>query len=152
MPVPAGITAKSWRLLAIFLGTIVGSIVRPVPAGAIVFLGVAAVAFTGTLTPAQALGGYADPIVWLVLCAFFISRGVVKTGLGRRIALVFIRAIGHAVARPRVRARRDRHAAGVARPVEQRARWRRRLPGREESGRSVRLDAGPDARGGSARF
>jgi DASS family divalent anion:Na+ symporter len=94
-PVPAGITAKAWRLLAIFLATIVGSIVRPVPAGAIVFLGVAAVALTGTLTPAQALGGYADPIVWLVLCAFFISRGIVKTGLGRRIALVFIRAIGH---------------------------------------------------------
>ncbi|HUQ82471.1 MAG TPA: DASS family sodium-coupled anion symporter [Gemmatimonadaceae bacterium] len=94
-PVPDGITPKSWRLLAIFLGTIVGSIVRPVAAGAMVFLGVAAVALTGTLTPAQALGGYADPIVWLVLCAFFISRGVVKTGLGRRIALVFIRAIGH---------------------------------------------------------
>jgi divalent anion:Na+ symporter, DASS family len=95
VPVPDGIAPKSWHLLAIFLGTIVGSIVRPVPAGAIVFLGVAAVAFTGTLTPTQALGGYADPIVWLVLCAFFISRGVVKTGLGRRIALVFIRAIGH---------------------------------------------------------
>jgi DASS family divalent anion:Na+ symporter len=95
VPVPVGITAKSWRLLAIFLGTIVGSIVRPMAAGAIVFLGVAAVALTGALTPAQALGGYADPIVWLVLCAFFISRGIVKTGLGRRIAFVFIRAIGH---------------------------------------------------------
>jgi DASS family divalent anion:Na+ symporter len=94
-PVPEGITAKSWRLLAIFLGTIVGSIVRPVPAGAMVFLGVAAVALTGTLTPAQALGGYADPIVWLVLCAFFISRAIMKTGLGRRIAFLFIRAIGH---------------------------------------------------------
>lgn len=95
VPVPEGISAKSWRLLAIFLGTIVGSIVRPVPAGAMVFLGVAALAVTGTLTPAQALGGYADPIVWLVLCAIFISRAIVKTGLGRRIALLFIRAIGH---------------------------------------------------------
>ncbi len=95
VPVPDGISAKSWRLLAIFLGTIVGSIVRPVPAGAMVFLGVAATAVTGTLAPAQALGGYADPIVWLVLCAFFISRAIVKTGLGRRIAFLFIRAIGH---------------------------------------------------------
>ena len=94
-PLPDGITERSWRLLAIFIGTIVGSIVRPVPAGAMVFLGVAAVALTGTLTPAQALGGYADPIVWLVLCAFMISRAIVKTGLGRRIALRFIRAIGH---------------------------------------------------------
>ena len=95
IPAPDGITVKAWRLLAIFLGTIVGSIVRPIPAGAMVLVGVAAVAFTGTLTPAQALGGYADPIVWLVLCAFFISRGVIKTGLGRRIAFFFIRAIGH---------------------------------------------------------
>jgi DASS family divalent anion:Na+ symporter len=94
-PLPEGINARSWRLLAIFIGTIVGSIVRPVPAGAMVFLGVAAVALTGTLTPAQALGGYADPIVWLVLCAFMISRAIVKTGLGRRIALLFIRTIGH---------------------------------------------------------
>jgi len=42
----------------------------------------------------QALAGYADPIVWLVLAAFFISRAMIKTGLGRRIALIFIRAIG----------------------------------------------------------
>jgi len=95
VPVPDGISAKSWRLLAIFVGTIVGSIVRPVPAGAMVFLGVVALAVTGTLTTAEALGGYADPIVWLVLCAFFISRAIVKTGLGRRIAFLFIRAIGH---------------------------------------------------------
>src|SRR5262245_26096364 len=95
IPVPEGISTKSWRLLAIFLGTIVGSIVRPVPAGAMVFLGVAAIAVTGTLTPAEVLGGYADPIVWLVLCAFFISRAIVKTGLGRRIAFLFIRPIGH---------------------------------------------------------
>jgi DASS family divalent anion:Na+ symporter len=41
-----------------------------------------------------ALKGYSDPVVWLVLCAFFISRGVMKTGLGRRIAFLFIRALG----------------------------------------------------------
>ncbi len=93
-PVPAGITPQSWRLLAIFVATIVGSIVRPLPGGAIVLLGVTAIMLTGTLPPAQALGGYADPIVWLVLAAFFISRGMIKTGLGRRIALLFVRAIG----------------------------------------------------------
>jgi DASS family divalent anion:Na+ symporter len=89
-----GITAKAWRLFAIFVGTIVGSIARPVPAGAIVLLGVAALAATNAMTPAEALRGYADPLVWLVLCAFFISRGISKTGLGRRIAFVFIRALG----------------------------------------------------------
>lgn len=92
---PEGITTQAWRLFAIFIATIIGSIVRPLPAGAVVFLGICAIAFTGTMTPALALKGYSDPVVWLVLCAFFISRGVMVTGLGRRIAFLFIRAIGH---------------------------------------------------------
>ena len=33
-------------------------------------------------------------LVWLVVLAFFISRGVIKTGLGRRVALVFMRVLG----------------------------------------------------------
>jgi DASS family divalent anion:Na+ symporter len=91
---PEGITAQSWHLLAIFAATVVGLIVRPIASGAVVLLGVVAVALTGTLPPAEALRGYADPIVWLVLCAFFMSRAVLKTGLGRRIAYLFIRALG----------------------------------------------------------
>ena len=59
-----------------------------------VLIGIAALALTGTLPTEEALAGYGDPIVWLVLAAFFMSRGMIKTGLGRRIALVFIRAIG----------------------------------------------------------
>ncbi len=93
-PPPSGITPQSWRLLAIFVATIIGSIVRPVPGGAMVLIGVSTIALTGTLPVEQALGGYADPIVWMVLAAFFISRGMIKTGLGRRIAFLFIRAIG----------------------------------------------------------
>src|SRR5215831_8900323 len=33
-------------------------------------------------------------LVWLVILAFFISRGVIKSGLGRRIALMFMRVLG----------------------------------------------------------
>jgi DASS family divalent anion:Na+ symporter len=93
-PAPHGISVESWRLLAIFTATIVGSIVQPVPAAAIVFLGVTTIALTNTLPAPKALSGYADPIVWLVLCAFFLARGVLKTGLGRRIAFFFIRLLG----------------------------------------------------------
>lgn len=93
-PLPPGIAPASWRLLAIFAATIVGSIVRPAPASSIVLFGVTAIALTGTMAPADALKGYADPIVWMVLCAFFISRAIINTGLGRRIAFVFIRALG----------------------------------------------------------
>jgi DASS family divalent anion:Na+ symporter len=94
IPVPAGITPQSWRLLAIFAATITGSIVRPLPGGAIVLLGVTALSLFRVMTIEESLVGYADPVVWLVLAAFFISRGMIKTGLGRRIAFLFIRAIG----------------------------------------------------------
>jgi DASS family divalent anion:Na+ symporter len=114
---PDGIAPESWRLLAIFVATIIGSIVRPLSGSAMVLLGITALALTRSMPLSQAaintlsnpndfkaietlrlksiLGGYADPVVWLVLAAFFMSRGMLKTGLGRRIALLFIRAIGH---------------------------------------------------------
>ncbi len=94
IPVPSGITPQSWRLLAIFAATITGSIVRPIPGAAIVLLGVTALPLFRVMTINEALTGYADPVVWLVLAAFFISRGMIKTGLGRRIAFLFIKAIG----------------------------------------------------------
>ncbi len=95
IPVPTGITPQSWRLLAIFAATITGSIVRPLPGGAMVLLGVTALPLFEVLPIEDALAGYADPVVWMVLAAFFISRGMIKTGLGRRIAFLFIKAIGH---------------------------------------------------------
>jgi DASS family divalent anion:Na+ symporter len=94
IPVPEGVTPESWRLLAIFAATITGSIVQPIPGAAIVLLGVTALPLFRVMEVKQALTGYADPVVWLVLAAFFISRGMIKTGLGRRIAFLFIRAIG----------------------------------------------------------
>lgn len=93
-PVPAGIESNAWSLFAIFAATMVGLIVQPVPGGAIVLLGVAATAIFNVLPPGTALQGYADPVVWLVLAAFMIARGMIKTGLGRRVALLFIRFLG----------------------------------------------------------
>ena len=94
IPVPSGITPESWRLLAIFAATIMGSIVQPIPGAAVVLLGITALPLFKVLTINEALTGYADRFVWLVLAAFFISRGMIKTGLGRRIAFLFIKAIG----------------------------------------------------------
>jgi DASS family divalent anion:Na+ symporter len=48
----------------------------------------------GGLTIKQALEGYADPSVWLVQAAFFISNALISTGLARRIALFFVRLFG----------------------------------------------------------
>jgi DASS family divalent anion:Na+ symporter len=93
--VPASAAPSEHRvLLAIFIATIVGSIVQPLTGPAMVLLGVVALAFLRAVPIEKALSGYADKYVWLVLAAFFISRAMIKTGLGQRIALIFVRLIG----------------------------------------------------------
>lgn len=93
-PRPAGATEDGWRLLAIFLSTVTGLVLQPIAGGALVLLGVTMTAALGTLTAAQALAGYADPSVWLVVAAFIISRALINSGLARRIALFFVRMFG----------------------------------------------------------
>src|SRR3954452_22521563 len=94
LPRPEEVTRASWTLLAIFIATVVGSIVQPLRGSAMVLLGVIATVIFGALKPTDALKGYSEPVVWLVLAAFFLSTGMIKTGLGRRIALIFVRMMG----------------------------------------------------------
>ena len=94
-PVPEGIEPSSWHFLAVFVATMVGLVVQPLPGGAMVLLGVASTMVFGLLPARTALSGYAEPVVWLVLSAFMIARGMIKTGLGRRVALSFVRFLGH---------------------------------------------------------
>ena len=51
-------------------------------------------AVIGGLTVEQALAGYGDKSVWLVMAAFFISRALMNSGLARRVALFFVRLFG----------------------------------------------------------
>jgi DASS family divalent anion:Na+ symporter len=94
VPRPAGVKPEGWRLTGIFLAAIVGSISQPIPGGALILLAITLAAMFGGLTVEQALAGYADKSVWLVMAAFFISRALINTGLARRIALFFVRAFG----------------------------------------------------------
>ncbi len=94
IPRPESIKPEGWRLAGIFIATVAGLIAQPLPGGALVLLGVTLSALIGGLTVEQALMGYADKSVWLVMAAIFISRSLVNTGLGRRIALFFVRLFG----------------------------------------------------------
>ena len=76
LPRPDGVTREAWTLFAIFISTIVGSIVQPLTGSAIVLLGVTATVVLGVLKPFDALKGYADPVVWIVLSAFFLAAAV----------------------------------------------------------------------------
>lgn len=92
-PVPAGLTPEAWKLFAMYIGAILGLILRPLPEPAIILMVIAAsgIAFRnlGTL-----LAGYASSTAWLVFVAFLIGTAIVETGLGRRIAYLLIGKMG----------------------------------------------------------
>ena len=94
IPPPEGVGIQAWHLLAIFSATIVGIVIKPLPMGAVAMLGIIATALTGTLTITEALSGFGNRVIWLLVTAFFISRGFIKTGLGARIAYHIIRFLG----------------------------------------------------------
>jgi DASS family divalent anion:Na+ symporter len=94
LPRPEGVDPRGWRLLAIFVATVVGLIAQPLPMGAIVILAITAAAVTKTVTAQVALSAFANPVIWLIVAAFLFARTVVHTGLGRRIAFRFIEWFG----------------------------------------------------------
>ncbi len=62
IPPPAGVTLPAWHLLAIFLGTIVGIITKPLPLGAVAMMGLGATMLTKTLTFAAAFSAFSSEI------------------------------------------------------------------------------------------
>jgi len=93
-PSPQAVDPRAWHLLAIFIATIIGIILKPFPIGALVIFSMSVATFTHTLSLEETLAGFHNSIAWLVVFAFFISRGFIKTGLGSRIAYYFVSIFG----------------------------------------------------------
>ncbi|MEM9186109.1 MAG: SLC13 family permease, partial [Planctomycetota bacterium] len=143
-PTPEGLTDSAWHIFAVFAATIVSFLLRPLPMGVCVLIGLCVLASAQTLAPglqewafkyvgeqiaqlppellepkaprplpavqAQylaeynkqlpllslrgALSGFADTTTWLVVAAFLIAGAMVRSGLGRRLALVLISRLG----------------------------------------------------------
>ena len=102
IPCPAGVTMQAWSLLSIFIATIAGIVLNPLPVGAWAFFGLTATVFTKTLTFQQAFGAFTNDVIWLIVIIFFIARGFVKTGLGDRCGYLFakVRSRGFRIANP----------------------------------------------------
>jgi L-tartrate/succinate antiporter len=112
LPAPAGLPQHAWYYFAIFAGVIVGLVFEPLPGGAIGLIGVTVVAvlsehvffgpeqlagpdFSAARSSlAWALSGFSNATVWLIFGAFMFALGYEKTGLGRRIALLLVKAMG----------------------------------------------------------
>lgn len=101
VPVPAGVTPNAWHLFALFIGTIVRIISKAMPLGSLSVIAIALVALTGVTNPGKpaaavvdALSGFANPLIWLIVVAVMVALAVTKTGLGRRIGFHFVKLLG----------------------------------------------------------
>jgi len=147
-PAPDGLNPQAWHVFAVFAATIAGLLLRPLPMGACVLLGVLVLGTTGVLGDSQtekqrqnqeileavsqlpvpantippdevaarlevwdvdssqsrgdrikesfknSLAGFGDTTVWLVVAAFLVSGAMIHSGLGRRLALMMVAALG----------------------------------------------------------
>ncbi|OBW95960.1 DASS family sodium-coupled anion symporter [Gallibacterium salpingitidis] len=101
IPTPEGLSNRAWGMLALFVATIVAIIAKAMSMGAATLIALVISGLTG-LTPIKAsnadvgmLSGFSNATIWLIGIAMFLSRAVIKTGLGNRIALFFVSRFGH---------------------------------------------------------
>jgi di/tricarboxylate transporter len=56
-----------------------GIILNPLPISAVAMLGAGTCLALGVLNTQQILNGFSEKVVWLLVFAFFIARGIIKT-------------------------------------------------------------------------
>lgn len=91
---PAGVSVNAWHMFAIFVGTIIGCITQPLPIAGVAIIALSISVLLRVTTMDAAMTGFGDSTVWMIAMAYFLSRGFVNTGLGRRIALIFVKLFG----------------------------------------------------------
>ena len=111
IPKPDSLTTGAWTMFAIFVATIVAIIGKASSVGVVSLFGVCLVAIlkataphvgdNGELLPVtskqaiqDALASYSNELIWLIVIAIMISRGIIKTRLGERIGYYFISVFG----------------------------------------------------------
>ncbi|HHV65801.1 MAG TPA: DASS family sodium-coupled anion symporter [Peptococcaceae bacterium] len=100
IPNPANLPLNAWYYFAIFVTIILSVALEALPMGAIGIIGISGIALLGILDkPGKdvltwALSGFSNSVVWLVFAAMIFAVALKNTGIGRRIALFFIKVMG----------------------------------------------------------
>lgn len=94
VPTPSGLETQAWHLFAVFITAIFAVIINAMPIFTSSILALSTVVLTGTLTTKQAYSGFSEEFILLIIVAFLIARGVIKSGLGKRIAFLIIEKFG----------------------------------------------------------
>ncbi|MDO4855827.1 MAG: DASS family sodium-coupled anion symporter [Limosilactobacillus gorillae] len=104
--VPAGLSVQAWQTFAIFVATIVGCITKPLPIAGTTLVGLIVMVLVGlapvedvenaqgVVTNSGILSAFSNSSSWLIAMAFIMAAGIMKTGLGNRIAYNMIKWFG----------------------------------------------------------
>ena len=91
---PSGLDEKGYQIFVVFISVIISLLVRAFPMAVSVLAGLSFSVMVGLISLKEALKGYSDSTTWLVVIAFLIAGVVINTGLGKRISLLCIHALG----------------------------------------------------------
>lgn len=112
LPAPEGLAQHAWYYFAIFAGVVAGLMLEPLPGSVVGLIGIAVITVLhpfvlygpdelarAGFNPADAalawaLSGFSNATVWLIFAAFMFALGYDKSGLGKRIALTLVKAMG----------------------------------------------------------
>lgn len=94
IPTPEGLEPRAWHLFGLFVPTILGVILKPMPMAPVCIISLAVAMFSGVIDLSDGLQGFSAPVIWLIVLVFFIARGFIKTRLGERIAYIFVSILG----------------------------------------------------------
>ncbi|SHN49014.1 DASS family sodium-coupled anion symporter [Desulfitobacterium chlororespirans] len=100
IPNPEGLPTNAWYYFAAFVTIILSVALEALPMGAIGLIGISFIAIfnllgkSGKDTLSWAISGFSNSVVWLVFAAMIFAVALKDTGIGRRIALFFIKILG----------------------------------------------------------
>ena len=94
LPVPWDLSPDAWHLFTIFITAIIGVLINALSIFTASVIALVAVVILRVLPPERAFSGFSESIILLILAAFLVAKGVIKSGLGRRIAFLLISRFG----------------------------------------------------------
>ena len=94
LPIPWDLSPDSWYLFTIFITAIIGVLLEALSIFTASVIALVAVVLLRVLPPERAFSGFSESFILLILAAFLVAKGVIKSGLGRRIAFLLIRRFG----------------------------------------------------------
>ena len=94
MPTPSGLTIWGQRALAVFIFALILWLTTPVPAWLTSLLAIAILPIVGGYSVTSTFQQLGQDVIWLMVCAFILSSGMEKTGIGKRLAYGLLLVFG----------------------------------------------------------